>query len=75
MTSASSNHEAGHSKPCSGTTQKDGVGREVRGGFQDGGTHVLLWLIHVYVWQKPPQYYKVISLQLKLINFFKERKE
>ena len=26
------------------------------------------WLIHVTVWQKPPQYCKVISLQLKLIN-------
>ena len=28
-------------------------------------THVHLWLIHVSVLQKPPQYYKVISLQLK----------
>ena len=26
------------------------------------------WLIYVNVWQKPPQYCKVISLQLKLIN-------
>ena len=33
-------------------------------GVQDGGTHVP-WLIHVNVWQKPPQYCKVISLQLK----------
>ena len=23
------------------------------------------WLIHVNIWQKPPQYCKVISLQLK----------
>ena len=30
--------------------------------------HVHPWLIHVNVWQKPLQYYKVISLQLKLIN-------
>ena len=30
-----------------------------------GGTHVHPWLIHVNVWQKPPQYCKVISLQLK----------
>ena len=37
-------------------------------GIQDGGTHVYLWLIHVDVWQKPPQYCKVIILQLKLIN-------
>ena len=32
------------------------------------GTHVNPWLIHVNVWQKPPQYYKVISLQLIKIN-------
>jgi len=32
------------------------------------GTHVHLWLIHVNVWQKNPQYCKVISFQLKLIN-------
>ena len=31
-------------------------------------THVNLWLIHVNVWQKPLQYYKVISLQLIKIN-------
>ena len=33
---------------------------------QDGGP----WLIHVNVWQKPIQYCKVISLQLKLILIF-----
>ena len=33
-------------------------------GFQDG-EHVHPWLIHVNVWQKPLQYCKVISLQLK----------
>ena len=27
------------------------------------GTHVYLWLIHVNVWQKPPQYCKVITLR------------
>ena len=31
-----------------------------------GGAHVHPWLINVNVWQKPPQYCKVISLQLKL---------
>ena len=47
----------------------EGWGREGGGtGIQDGGTHVYLWLIHVDVWQKPPQYCKVIILQLKLIN-------
>ena len=35
-----------------------------RRGVQDGGTQVYPWLIHVKVWQKPPQYRKVISLQL-----------
>ena len=44
---------------------RDGVGREVGGGVQDAGTCVHPWLIHVDVWQKPPQYCIVISLQLK----------
>ena len=36
------------------------------GGMGSGwGTHVHPWLIHVTVWQEPPQYCKVISLQLK----------
>ena len=33
-------------------------------GVQDGG-HTYPWLIYVNVWEKPLQYYKVISLQLK----------
>ena len=32
------------------------------------GTHVNPWLIHITVWQKPLQYRKVISLQLKYIK-------
>jgi len=40
-------------------------------GVQVGGTHVHQWLIHVDVWQKPPQYCKVISFQLKLIKKIK----
>ena len=40
------------------------------GGRREGGsgwgTDVHPWLIHVNVWQKPLQYCKVISLQLKL---------
>jgi len=35
------------------------------GRVWDGGTHVHLWLIYANVWQKPPQYCKVISLQSK----------
>jgi len=49
---------------CTGMTLRDGKGREV-GGEVGWGTHVHSWLIHVNVWQKPPQYYQVISLQLK----------
>ena len=32
------------------------------------GTHVNPWLIHVNVWQKPLQYFKLVSLQLIQIN-------
>ena len=32
------------------------------------GTHVHPWLIHDNIWQKPPQYCKVIELHLKYIN-------
>ena len=68
IASPGSMHETG----CSGLVHWDdpegwdgeGGGR----GVQEGGTHVHPWLIHVNVWQKPLQYYKVISLQLKYIN-------
>ena len=52
---------------CTGKTQRDGVEREVGGG-SGWGIHVSPWLIHVSVWQKPLQYYKVISLQPIKIN-------
>jgi len=42
-------------------------------GGSGRGTHVYLWLIHVNVWQKPLQYCKVTSLQLKkktLVSMF-----
>ena len=58
-----------HETGCSGLVHWDdpegwdGEGGER--GFWDGRTRVYLWLIHVNVWQKPPQYYKVVSLQLK----------
>ena len=54
-------HETGHSGSvhCDDTEGWDG------GGLQEGssgwGTHVNPWLIHVNVWQKPPQYCKVIN--------------
>ena len=42
-----------------------------RGRWEAGsgwGIHVIPWLIHVNVRQKPLQYFKVISLQLIKIN-------
>ena len=59
MTSASSIHKAGHSKLVL-WDNPEGLGS----GAEDGGTRVHPWLIHVNVWQKPPQYCKVIILQL-----------
>ena len=49
---------------CSGKIQRDRVGKEMEGG-SGKETHVHLWLIHVDVWQKLPQYCKVNSLQFK----------
>ena len=37
-------------------------GREVGGGLRKEGTYVYPWQIHVNVWQKPWQYFKVIIL-------------
>ena len=65
MTSASSRHEGGHSKPLL-WNNPEGWGGEGGGkGIQDGGTHVYPWVVHVNVWQKIPHYCKVIILQLK----------
>ena len=65
MTSASSMHEGGLSKLVL-WDNPEGWGGEGGGrGVQERGTHAHPWLIHVDVWQKPPQYCKVISLQLK----------
>ena len=55
-----------HETGCSGLVHRDdpegwdgeGGGREVQDGEHP-------WLIHANVWQNPPQYCKVISLQLK----------
>ena len=44
-----------------------GWGGRWKGG-SGWGTRVHPWLIHVNVWQNPPQFCKVISLQLKLIK-------
>ena len=58
---------------CTGMTLGMGWGGRWKGG-SGWGTHVYLLLIHVNVWQKPLQYCKVISLQLKWINWFKKKK-
>ena len=56
MTSPSSMYEAGHSKLVL-WDNPEGWGGEAGGrDAQDEGTHVHEWLIHVNVWQKPPQY-------------------
>ena len=52
---------------CTGMTQRDGMGREERGGSGNTGTPMA---DSRDSWQKPPQYCKVISLQLKY--FFKK---
>ena len=65
MTRVNSVHEAGHPKPVFWDNSEgwggEGHGRE----FQNGGTHVYLWPIHVDIWQKPSQHCKVIIFQLK----------
>ena len=51
---------------CSGPVLwDDPEGWDGEGG-SGWGTHVHSWLIHVSVWQKLLQYYKVIRLQLKV---------
>ena len=57
-----------HETGCSGLVHWDDPegwdGEQGKGG-SGWGTYVHPWLIHVNAWQKPPQYCKVISLQLK----------
>ena len=65
MTSASSVHEAGHSKLVHWDNPEGWDGEGGGRGNSGRGTHVHPWQIHVNVWQKPPQYCKVINLQSK----------
>ena len=65
-----------------GRAFKAGALRQPRGmgwgrrweGFQDGGTHVHPWLIHVDLWQKSPQYCKVLSLKLNKLRKRKKKR-
>ena len=54
-------HETGHSTLVHWDNPEGWDGEGGRSGVQDGGP----WPIHVNAWQKPPQYCKAISLQLK----------
>ena len=55
--------EAGHSKLVLWDHAEGWSGEGGRRGFRIGeGVHV--WLVHVDVWQGPPQYCEVIVLQL-----------
>ena len=54
-----------HETGCSGLVHWDDPEGWAGEGGSGWGTHVHPWLIHVNVWQKPPQYCKVISFQLK----------
>ena len=56
MTSPSSMHETGHSKPVHWDNPEGWDGEGSGRGAQDVETHVHLWLIHVNVWQKLPHY-------------------
>ena len=56
MTNPSSMHQTGHSKPVHWDNPEGWDGEGDGSRVQDGETHVHPWLIHVSVWQKPPQY-------------------
>ena len=72
--SPGSMHETG----CSGPVHwDDPEGWDGEGDGRGGSgweTHVHPWLIHVSVWQNPPQYRKEISLQLKFKKLKKKKK-
>ena len=60
MTSPSLMHEAGHSDPVHWDNPEGWDGEGGGRGVQDGGhVYTCPWLIHINVWQKPPQYCKV----------------
>ena len=57
-------YETGDSKLVHWDNPEGSDGEGGGRGFPDRGTRVHPWLIHANVWQTPPQYCKVISLQL-----------
>ena len=73
MTSADSLYEAGHPESqCSGTTQRDRVGREVGGGLRIGGQGSMYSCGRFMLMHGRNHHNIVIILQLKLINFFRK---
>ena len=62
MASPSSMCETGHPKPLYWDSP-EGWDGEGGGGFRMGA-QVHPWLIHINVWQKPPQYCNLISLKI-----------
>ena len=65
MTCPSLMHEIGYTKTVHWDDPEGWDGEGGGGGGPGWGTHVHPWLIHINVWQKPLQYFKVVSLQLK----------
>ena len=65
-------HEISAQGWCTGMTQRDGMEREAGGGIGKRN-HVNPWLIHVNVWQKPLQDFKVITFHLIKINEKKKK--
>ena len=64
MASPGSMHETGAQGWCTGMNQRDGIGREVAGGFRMGNPCTPIADL-CQCMAKPLQYCKVISLQLK----------
>ena len=65
------NRWPGHSKPVHWDNSEGWDGEGGGKGVWDKRADVHPWLIHVNVWQKPPQNCKVISLQLKKKNLWR----
>ena len=53
-------HDTGCLGWCTGTTQRDAMGREEGSGW---GTHVYLWRIHYDIWQNQ---YNIVGLKNKI---------
>jgi len=56
---------------CTGTTLRDGMGREDRGGFRMVNTYIP-WQIHFDMWQNE---YNTVQLKNKIKMFLKKGKD